>query len=48
MSGTIKMDRRGPALGRDAQGQLNKGWNVILPSEFLNPSYEGMSPEKMP
>ncbi|KWV58113.1 transcriptional regulator [Bradyrhizobium macuxiense] len=37
-----------PALGGDAQGHAKEGWNVILPPDFLSPSFEGMSPEMMP
>jgi predicted transcriptional regulator of viral defense system len=37
-----------PALGSEAQGKPMEGWNVILPSDFLVPSFEGMSPEMMP
>lgn len=37
-----------PALGSEAQGKAAEGWNVILPSDFLVPSFEGMSPEMMP
>ncbi|WP_050399865.1 hypothetical protein [Bradyrhizobium embrapense] len=37
-----------PALGSDGKGQAKEGWNVVLPSDFLNPSFEGMSPEMMP
>ncbi|MFT3940282.1 hypothetical protein [Rhodopseudomonas sp.] len=36
-----------PALGSDAQGPNTEGWNVILPADFVNPSFEGMSPEMM-
>lgn len=37
-----------PALGSNAQGKAAEGWNVVLPSDFLEPSFEGMSPEMMP
>ena len=36
------------ALGADTQGQAHGGWNVVLPSEFLQPPFEGMSPGMMP